>query len=262
VACGEALLPEFVSGDPYGAGLAAVLTNVNDLAAMGAVPTGIVDTVVGGEELARQLLRGMRAGSQIYRVPLVGGHLTLHDGAPALSAFGHGRVKRVLSSTYAAAGQTLIVACATEGTMRSDFPFFASFAERGDRLGDDVRVLASLAESGACVAAKDVSMAGLVGSLAMLLEFGRLGVDLDLDALPRPVGVSLPAWLTCFPAFAFLLCVPAGRRDECVEVFRRRGLDAAAVGELDEGGVLSISSGEHHADVVDLRVDAVTGLRR
>src|SRR5690349_16651147 len=36
VACGEALLPAFVAADPYGAGIAAVLTNVNDLAAMGA----------------------------------------------------------------------------------------------------------------------------------------------------------------------------------------------------------------------------------
>src|SRR5262249_36606565 len=33
---GEAILPSFVAADPYGAGIAAVLTNVNDLAAMGA----------------------------------------------------------------------------------------------------------------------------------------------------------------------------------------------------------------------------------
>src|SRR6476469_4374606 len=47
IACGEALLPAFVARDPYGAGFAAVLTNVNDLAAMGATPCAIVDTVVG-----------------------------------------------------------------------------------------------------------------------------------------------------------------------------------------------------------------------
>ena len=38
IVCGEALLPAFVAADPYGAGIAAVLTNVNDLAAMGARP--------------------------------------------------------------------------------------------------------------------------------------------------------------------------------------------------------------------------------
>ena len=261
VACGEAMIPAFVAGDPYGAGLAAVLTNVNDLAAMGAVPTGIVDTVVGSAPVAREALRGMHRGSEIYRVPLVGGHLTLHDGVPALSAFGVGRAKRLLSVTHAAAGQSLLMACCTQGKMRRDFPFFASFEERGSQLGDDVRVLAAVAASGACVAAKDVSMAGVIGSLAMLLEWGRLGVNVDLQALPRPSGVPLDSWLMCFPAFAFLLCAPSGRAAECAEPFARRGLDVAVIGELDDSGVLSISMGEQHATVLDLRVDAVTGLQ-
>ena len=73
-----------------------------------------------------------------------------------------------------------------DGAMRADFPFFRSFDERGDALAGDVRLLAAVAATGACVAAKDVSMAGLVGSLAMLLEWSRLGVTVDLDAVPRP----------------------------------------------------------------------------
>jgi selenophosphate synthetase-related protein len=261
IACGEALLPAFVAADPYGAGLAAVLTNVNDLAAMGATPLGIVDTIVADDATAREALRGMREGCRTYDVPLLGGHLTRHDGAPALSAFGVGRARRVLSATHVAPGQALIVACCTQGAMRSDFPFFASFAERGDELGADVRVLATVAESGSCVAAKDVSMAGLVGSLAMLLEWSRAGVTVDLDAVPRPRDVALDAWLACFPAFAFLLCAPRGREAECLHAFTDRGLAAAVVGEIDDSGVLAIRQGSERADVLDLRVTSVTGLR-
>lgn len=262
IACGEALLPAFVAADPHGAGLAAVLTNVNDLAAMGAVPLGIVDTVVGDEPLAREALRGMREGCRIYDVPLIGGHLTLHDGAPALSAFGVGRARQVLSATNVSAGQSLVVACCTQGSMRPDFPFFASFTERGEELGADVRVLAALAESGACVAAKDVSMAGLVGSLAMLLEWSQVGVAVDLDAVPRPPDIALEQWLTCFPAFAFLLCTPPGREDECLQAFQERGLPSAVIGQLDDTGVLALRQGEHRAVVLDLTVTSVTGLRR
>ena len=61
-------------------------------------------------------------------------------------------------------------------------------------------------------AAKDVSMAGLIGSLAILLESNRLGVCLDLDALPVPAGVTVERWVTCFPCLSFLLCVPPERR--------------------------------------------------
>jgi len=45
VACGEALFPPFVAADPYGAGIAAVLANVNDVAAMGGIPQAIVNTM-------------------------------------------------------------------------------------------------------------------------------------------------------------------------------------------------------------------------
>ncbi len=262
VVCGEALLPAFVAADPYGAGLAAVVANVNDLAAMGAVPEAIVDTVVASAEVARQVLRGLRDGSRMYDVPVVGGHLTLHDGAPALSAFGSGWTSRALSTTRAAAGQELLLACCTEGQMRSDFPFFASFDERGEHLAADVRTLARVAGSGACEAAKDVSMAGLVGSLAMLLENRRLGVTVDLDRVPCPSGVPLAAWLTCFPAFAFLLCAAPDRVAECRDAFEERGLTLAQIGRLDATGVLAIRHGGESATVLDLRVDAVTGLRR
>jgi len=262
VACGEALLPAFVARDPYGAGIAAVVTNVNDLAAMGARPYGIVDTIVGSADLAREVLRGMQAAGLLYDVPLVGGHLTVHDGPPALSAFGIGHADAVLSATRVAIGQSLVVASCTRGTMRADFPFFRSFDERGSDLAGDVRVLAEIARSGACVAAKDVSMAGTVGSLAMLLEWSRLGVRLDLDLLPRPSDVPAAAWLTCFPAFSFLLCSPPGREDECVEAFRTRGLEAAVVGTIDDTGLLSLVSAGHQAVVLDLASTEVTGLQR
>jgi selenophosphate synthetase-related protein len=262
IACGEALLPAFVAQDPYGAGIAAVLANVNDLAAMGAVPLAIVDTIVGAPELARETLRGMRDACEWYDVALAGGHLTVHDGAPAVSAFGVGRADAVLSTTHVAAGQSLVLAACTTGAMRTDFPFFRSFEERAGRMGDDVRLLAEVASSGVCVAAKDVSMAGLVGSLAMLLEWSRLGVTLDLDRLPRPSGVPLRDWLTCFPAYAFLLCVPAGREDACLSAFHSRGLDAAVVGTIEESGLLALHSRGHTAPVIDLTVSGVTGLAR
>jgi uncharacterized protein len=262
VACGEALLPAFVAADPYGAGIAAVLANVNDLAAMGATPLAIVDTIVGSPDVAREALRGMKEAAEWYDVTLAGGHLTIHDGLPALSAFGVGRAGEVLSTTHVAAGQALIVAACTEGEMRADFPFFRSFAERSTNLGDDVRVLPYVASSGSCIAAKDISMAGLVGSLAMLLEWSGLGVTVDLARVPCPVGVAMPDWLTCFPAYGFLLCAPPDRVDDCLAPFHARGLEAAVVGEIDETGVVALRAGSAEAAVIDLGRSSVTGLAR
>jgi selenophosphate synthetase-related protein len=259
---GEAILPSFAAADPYGAGVAAVTTNVNDLAAMGAWPLALVDTVTGQRAVIQQVLEGMRWAAGLYQVPVVGGHLTVTDGPPGLSAFGLGRADRPLSAQSAEAGQSLVVGCCIEGRMRADFPFFPSFDERGERLAGDVRLLAEGASRGWVTAAKDVSMAGLVGSLAMLLECNRLGVTLDLDAVPVPSGVILQQWITCFPCFAFLLCVPAGLEGECLRAFADRGLAAAVVGTLDGTGQLRLCSAGRVATAFDLAAESVTNLAR
>ena len=260
IACGEALFPPFVAADPHGAGFAAVLANVNDVAAMGGVPLGVVDTVVASEPVARKALAGMREAAELYDVPIVGGHFTVHLGEPALSAFAVGHTKAPLSVTRAAPGQSLVVAAALDGRMREDFPFFPAFESRGRRSAGDVRLLGTLAEAGIVVAAKDISMAGLVGSLAMLLEPGSLGVTVDVSAVPAPSGVPLVRWFNCFPSFGFLLCVPAGREAECLAAFAERDLAAAVVGTLDDSAVLSLTRDGETVQVLDLHATPITGL--
>ena len=258
---GEAILPAFVAADPFGAGVAAVTTNLNDLAAMGAWPLALVDTVTGPRPVMRSVLEGMRWAAGLYDVPVVGGHLTMTAGPPSLSAFGLGRADRPLSARAAQPGQSLVFAGCIDGTMRADFPFFPSFDERGEHLAGDVRLLAEGAAAGWVAAAKDVSMAGLVGSLAMLLECNQLGVTLDLDALPVPAGVPLPEWVICFPCFAFLLCVPPGSEDECLRAFAGRGLAAAVVGTLDATGQVRVRQAGQTAVAFDLTKESVTNLR-
>jgi uncharacterized protein len=261
VACGEAILPAFVERDPYGAGIAAVLTNVNDVAAMGAVPVAIVDTIVGPSETCRAVLDGLRFASDLYDVPVVGGHLTNSADRVALSAFALGRCPGpALSATQVASGQRLALIACLEGTMRPDFPFFPSFDERGAELAADVRLLARLAADGAVVAAKDVSMAGLFGSLAMLLEPTRCGVSIAVGSVPVPERVAFDAWAVCFPCFAFLVTMAPDAEDRCRREVERRGLTYAPLGAVDDSGVLSLTDGGDAAILIDLRTEAVTGL--
>jgi uncharacterized protein len=261
IACGEAILPRFVEHDPHGAGVAAVLTNVNDVAAMGAVPVAIVDTVVGPPETCRAVLDGMRFASLLYDVPVVGGHLTNSADRVAVSAFALGRCPgRPLSATRVAPGQRLALVACLEGKMRPDFPFFPSFDERGDQLAGDVRLLADLAAGGVVEAAKDVSMAGLFGSLAMLLEPTRCGASIPVDAVPVPAGLDFDAWALCFPCFSFLVVTEPGSEDRCRRAVERRGLTYAPLATVDASGVLGLTEDGDSAVLVDLNADTVTGL--
>lgn len=262
IVCGEAIIAGLITADPRGAGISAILANVNDVAAMGARPLAIVDTVVGPEAVIRAMLDGLSWAAELYDVPIVGGHLTQTDGPPALSAFAMGRATKVLSARNAAAGHALILGCCLDGTMRADFPFFSAINQRGTKMAGDVRLLAEIAERGLAVAAKDVSMAGLIGSLAMLLEANRLGVTLEVADIPVPVGVELVDWVGCFPSFAFLLTTPVEAADECLQMFRDRGLTAARLGVLDASGEINLRSGAEVRTVFDLSQESVTNLHR
>ena len=258
LAAGEAMWPPFVETDPFGAGIGAVVANVNDIAAMGGRCLGIIDTIVGPKELAREALQGMAAAAQRYKVPILGGHLTVRSGPPALSAFAVGRARSLLASRNAAAGHALLFATCLDGVMRPDLPFFRSFESRGDRLPGDVALLPELAESGDCVAAKDVSMAGLLGSTAMLLEPSGCGVTIDLDVLPVPEGAPIEHWLSVFPSYGFLLCAPSDRVEATVARFLDRGLTCAQIGVLDDSGSVRVRAGTHERTVT--AVDGITGI--
>lgn len=259
VAAGEAIYPPFVDADPFGAGVAAVVTNVSDVAAMGARPLALVDTMVGPEQVAETVLEGMRHAAATYAIPVVGGHLTVTSEVTALSAFIVGKVgERVLSVTEARPGQALLVAYCLEGELRADFPFLTSLDTRGSALAGDVELLANLADAGACVAAKDISMGGLLGSLAMLLEPTGTGVCVNLDRVPRPAGVPLERWVTVFPTWGFLLCVPPDRVSACLEAVTARGLVCDQVGSLDDSGQLRARIGGHECVLADLPREGLT----
>ena len=103
-------------------------------------------------------------------------------------------------------------------------------------------------------------MAGVLGSLAMLLEPTRCGVLVDLDALPRPPGVSLTAWVGAFPSLGFLLCALPSQVPACRAAFGARGLACEQIGLLDASGALRARLGGREELLIDLRQEPVTGL--
>src|ERR1700719_3347903 len=70
----EGMLPSFVVDDPWFAGYAAVMVNLNDISAMGGRPLAIVDVLLtAGFDQSRHIWHVMSAASKAYGVPIVGG---------------------------------------------------------------------------------------------------------------------------------------------------------------------------------------------
>jgi uncharacterized protein len=231
----EGLVNDFVETMPWFAGYSSVMVNVNDIYAMGGRPLAVVDALWSdGNERAREILAGIAAASSAYRVPVVGGHSNSRSAQPQLAVSIVGRAQKLLSSFNARAGDRLVMAIDLRGRFEDPYPFWnASVGAPAERLRGDLELLPMFAESGLCDAAKDISMAGVLGTSLMLLECSGVGARIDLDAIPRPDNVDFERWLSAFPSFGFVLSVREPQVDAVLARFRQRGLACAAIGAVD-----------------------------
>lgn len=254
----EGLVEDFIERMPRFAGYSGVMVNVSDIYAMGGRPTAVVDALwSAGMQHADAMLAGMAEASVKYGVPIVGGHSNQRSARPQLAVAILGRARKLLTSFAARPGDLLVMAVDLRGSFHDPFPFWdASSPAPGARLRADLEVLPELAEAGLCGAAKDISMAGAIGTALMLLECSKVGATIDLDAIPRPEGVPLLRWLTSFPSFGFVLSVRPEALGEVLTRFSARDIACNVVGQVDESRTLVLRQGEERQLLWDLNTDA------
>lgn len=242
----EGFVNEFVAREPWFAGYCGVMVNVSDIYAMGGRPLAIVDALWSrGGDAARPLLEGMAAASAVYQVPIVGGHSNRRSDREQLSVAITGRAKKLLTSFDAKPGENLVVACDLRGRYMEPYHYWnASLDAPPERLRADLELLPSIAEDGLCAAAKDISMAGVVGTALMLLECSGIGAEIDLAAIPRPPGVALERWLLTFPSYGFIMSVADADLDAVMARFKNRELACAVIGRTDAGRRVHLRHGQ------------------
>jgi AIR synthase-related protein len=260
----EGMLPSFVAAEPFFAGFCAVMTNVSDIAAMGGRPSALVDVLFAGADTSQtnQILAGLAAGAETFGVPLVGGHTARSGERPYLAAAIVGRARRLITSFDVRPGDHLLACVDLRGEFRGDSRNFDALSGNDPaRVRAQLELLPELAEAGLVHAGKDISMAGLVGTLLMLLETSGCGAHLDLAAVPAPAisGTDALRWLQAFPSFGYLLATRPELSTRVLERCQRYGVNAALVGEARAGGVLEIAYGEQRVKHWDLTREAVLG---
>jgi putative N-acetyltransferase (TIGR04045 family) len=206
VACTDAITPSMVERDPEWAGWCGMLVTAHDLSAMGARPLGALDALGAADAAsAARVLAGVRRGAEAFDLPILGGHTQL--GVPAaLSVTGLGHATDPVPGA-GRAGERVTVTADLEGDWRPGYhgrQWDSTSWRRRAELRPMLDAVREARADGGLRAAKDVSMAGVVGTTGMLAEAGGCGAELDVAAIPRPDGTSAGDWLTCFPGFGLI----------------------------------------------------------
>jgi AIR synthase-related protein len=244
----EGMLPAFVAREPFFAGFCAVMTNVSDIAAMGGRAQAIVDVLFAGENAAEvsAVLDGLAAAAELFGVPIVGGHTARSAAGTYLAAAIVGRASRLITSFDARPGDVIIACVDLRGEFRGDTANYDAVSNADAlRVRAQLELLPQLAEAGLVHAGKDISMAGLLGTLLMLLEMSDCGAIVDLGAVPAPPEAQRdPArWLRAFPSFGYLLATDRRHVREVVARCDGLGLHAAAIADVHASHTLDVSYG-------------------
>jgi putative N-acetyltransferase (TIGR04045 family) len=203
VATVDAITPSMVERDPEWAGWCGILVTAHDLAAMGATPAGALDALGALDAAhAARVLAGVRRASAAFDLPILGGHTQL--GVPAaLAVTGFGHAADPVPAGGGRAGDALTLTADLRGGWRPGYRGRQWDSTSGCGR-DELAAMLGTVRRTRPHAAKDVSMAGIVGTAGMLAEASGCGVELAVDAIPRPRAARLADWLTCFPGYAVL----------------------------------------------------------
>ncbi|MDF2963740.1 MAG: phosphoribosylformylglycinamidine synthase [Paenibacillus sp.] len=248
----DGIIPRLVQDEPKWAGYCAVLVSVSDIYAMGGRPTAVVNMLSAPNgETAALIAEGMAEGCRKLGVPMVGGHYLPEEVEGVATAI-IGRATHLLRGSNGRAGQSLIVAVDLNGKPYKHYLQWDCTSTREPKeLQRKLDLLPKLAENGWATAARDISNAGIIGTIAMLAENSVCGAHVHIDHIPRPDRVELERWLQMFPGYGFILAANPEHTGEIITLFAQEGIAAAVVGELTLDTCVTIGNDAEVAVLID-----------
>lgn len=254
----DAIVEDLCLHHPKAAGFNVILANVMDIYAAGGRPTSFAVALSYADEgIGDEILQGLIEGSHTFQVPVVRGHTNPHSSSTYIVGSATGTVKRknLLTSGGALEGDSLLLIFDPTGKRGSSYELgWDTVTEREpESVIARLNVMTHLAEEGLLSASKDVSVAGLVGTASMLVEYSGMGGAIDLDSVDatRPRSISLVDWIRMFISLGFLVAAPAENTDEIALVAKRHGMTVTKVGVVNSSRTLILKKGGSKATLFD-----------
>jgi selenophosphate synthetase-related protein len=110
-------------------------------------------------------------------------------------------------------------------------------------------------------AAKDVSNAGILGTISIIMieNSGRATI-IELSSIHKPTEIELSDWLVCFQSFGFVLSVSPEKSEAVIALFREREITAAIIGKVIDEPTVTLKNGLASKVLFDFRKDKITGI--
>jgi len=225
----------------------------------------MVNVLASGDENHRaKVVEGIRKGCEKLRVPMVGGHL--HPDVPAdmpsLSVAILGWANKVLRSHLAQSGDDLVLAVDLNGQVGcySVKSWDANSGKSPEELLNRLEVLPLISEIELAHPAKDISNAGILGTISIMMENSGKGAIIDLPLIPTPSKIDFLDWLVSFQSYGFILSISPDKSEEVISLFGDREITAAVIGKVVKEPTITLRNDSEAGILFDFNNDKITGI--
>lgn len=254
----DAIVEELCLKHPRAAGFNAVLANVMDIYAAGGVPTSFaVALSYSDRTIGDQLLLGLIDGSNAFQVPIVRGHTNPLASSTFVVGSATGTVQRanLLTAGGAQVNDILVLLFDREGQRGSSYQlgWDSVTGRESATLVQRLSVMNDLARGHLLRAAKDVSVAGIIGTAGMLLEYSEMGGIIYLDAIEqhKPEDVPMEDWLRMFLSLGFLVSTTRKQMNRVLKIAEAHGVTAVEIGMVNGTKELRLRLGSEERMMFD-----------
>jgi len=270
--------------EPFQGAATGVGGILRDIFTMGARPIASMDSLRFGSKdhpktdfLVSGVVGGISAYGNCIGVPTIGGELDFdptYDGNILVNVFTLGVMdeNRLFTAQARGTGNPIIYMGSPTGRDGIGGAIMASHTFEGDSEGKKPTVQAGdpfmeklileatleLMDLGLVQAVQDMGAAGLTCSTFEMAEKGNVGMEIDLDSIPKRVDTITASELLLSESQERMLVVsPKGREDEVLEVLKKWDVPSAVIGYITEGPLVTMTwKGK---EVVRLTPDWVVG---
>ena len=248
----DAIVEDLCLKHPSAAGFNAVLANIMDIYAAGGTPTSFaVALSYSDSEIGEAILDGLIRGSLTFKIPIVRGHTSPNSTSTYVVGSATGTVQKNCILTAGGADDDNVLVVLFDRTGQRGAHYHLGWDSVTDRTSENVvkrlSVMNDIAERFLVTASKDVSVAGIAGTAAMMLEYSGKGgiIDLDLIDRARPKNVILEDWLRMYISLGFLVATKEENLPDLKQIAKEHGLSACMIGRVDNTRKVKLSmSGE------------------
>ena len=254
----DAIVEELCVNFPRAAGFNVVLANVMDIYAAGGTPTSFaVALSYSNPQIGESMLQGLIDGSHIFCIPIVRGHTNPHSESTYIvgSATGVVEKKHILTAGGAKKDDNLILLFDSEGKRGASYKLgWDSVTDRSSaEVIERLSLMNELASKHLLNAAKDVSVAGIVGTAGMMVEYSGKGGVIDLDLIDhlRPPLIEMQDWLRMYISLGFLVSTSIDNTPKVEAIARKHKMTSLVVGTVDDSKCLYLRQGYEEVVMFD-----------